>query len=452
MSHGVQKTEPKFRRDEFELFPQQPEQVYIRPLDSFVNRPVDSSEERSVDSSRDRLVDPSEERPVDPSRDISVNSSGDRSVDASENRSVNSSDVAPVDVPAYLSDASHVETFTTRPDSLFSCACQNSLANNLITFIMVLFIVGILLMFILLPLSLADLEYYEMGFVKNKITGSVDTEKVYYGGRHFIGLAKTFKIFPFNLHTERFPYVSIYNKEKIEVTLSCSLQYALKAEDLHLLHDIYDVSYRPVLRAVILATIKGAATQYTIKEYRLKRRVVEQGLSDVVAKSLSGNCCPPNCSNNECKDCIPQKNCSANEKGLFASLKYFHLQHISVTKQQESIYLRQVLEQEKKHTEVYIQQEMLMRKRTDEKRIAIEMLTKELSQVAIAKSSLITSKAQVAAEARLNAARSHGLNLVYSALNISEEEKKLSFDYLRTLTDSTKAKLFLDFQYMVAEP
>lgn len=140
-----------------------------------------------------------------------------------------------------------------------------------------------------------------MGFVKNKITGSVDTEKVYYGGRHFIGLAKTFKIFPFNLHTERFPYVSIYNKEKIEVTLSCSLQYALKAEDLHLLHDIYDVSYRPVLRAVILATIKGAATQYTIKEYRLKRRVVEQGLSDVVAKSLSGNCCPSNCSNNECK-------------------------------------------------------------------------------------------------------------------------------------------------------
>lgn len=93
-----------------------------------------------------------------------------------------------------------------------------------------------------------------------------------------------------------------------------------------------------------------------------------------------------------------------------------------------------------------------MRKRTDEKRIAIEMLTKELSQVAVAKSSLITSKAQVAAEARLNAARSHGLNLVYSALNISEEEKKLSFDYLRTLTDSTKAKLFLDFQYMVAEP
>ena len=42
--------------------------------------------------------------------------------------------------------------------------------------------VACLLVVILVPMSFGDLEYYEMGFTRNKATGEVDTSKVYYGG------------------------------------------------------------------------------------------------------------------------------------------------------------------------------------------------------------------------------------------------------------------------------
>ena len=36
-----------------------------------------------------------------------------------------------------------------------------------------------LLIVILVPMSFSDLHYYEMGFVRNKFSGSVDTSKVF---------------------------------------------------------------------------------------------------------------------------------------------------------------------------------------------------------------------------------------------------------------------------------
>ena len=96
-----------------------------------------------------------------------------------------------------------------------------------------------------------------MGFLKNKATGFVETDEIYFVGRHYVGVTKTFKKFNSDMHTEQYPKLSIYNKEKLEVTMTCSLQYLLRPEDLKDLHDEYDVSYKPVLRTTALAAIKG---------------------------------------------------------------------------------------------------------------------------------------------------------------------------------------------------
>ena len=49
--------------------------------------------------------------------------------------------------------------------------------------------------------------------------------------------------------------------------------------------------------------------------------------------------------------------CTKRDKGLFVDLVYFQLQDVNLTPEQESRFLKKVLEQERKDTELFKQQE-----------------------------------------------------------------------------------------------
>ena len=83
-------------------------------------------------------------------------------------------------------------------------------------------------------------------------------------------------------------------------------------------------------------------------------------------------------------------------------------------------------------------------------RIAIENLADEIGQNAVANSTLIKSKASVESKALVEDARNQGLQIIYSSLNITNEEHKKTLDYVRTLRDSTNTNIYVGFQYMVA--
>ena len=69
---------------------------------------------------------------------------------------------------------------------------------------MVLFVVGLFLMTVLLPVGYSKLEYWEHGIVYGRTNKKVDTSKVYGPGNHHIGPDYHFKIFK----------TSVYNYEK----------------------------------------------------------------------------------------------------------------------------------------------------------------------------------------------------------------------------------------------
>jgi len=310
-----------------------------------------------------------------------------------------------------------------------------------------------LLIIILVPSSYADLDYYEMGFVKSKTTGSVETDKVYQSGRHWIGVTSTFKKFPADFHTLDFPQIRVFNKEKLSIALSCSLQYVLREEDLYLLHDTYDLAYAPIIESTTLAAIKSAAPFYTVDEYRLNRTMVDKGLSDAAAKALGGICCRKGCeARGDCKPgCLTYSSCKKEDKGLFAAMRYFQLQNVDLTPEQQTRYLTRVLEQEKKDTEIFLQREKLTRKNIEQERLLIENEAKEIAQKAAADSTLIVAKATAAATATTENARNQGLQLLYSTLNITDMKHKNSMDYLRTLVQGQN-NVYVGFQYMVARP
>jgi len=301
---------------------------------------------------------------------------------------------------------------------------------------------------ILIPLSFSDLHYYEMGFSRNKFSGSVDTSKVYTGGRYFLGLANEFKKFRADMHYERFEKVSIFNKEKLEVLFSCSLLYKLRPDHLKKLHDTYDLEYKPVIRSTTLAALKGIATRFAIDEYRLEREKVRDAFALELAQQLGGNCCDKN----SCKICPPgcQEISRCTDPGLFVDLRYFHLHMVGITQDQHERYMKQVVESEKEDTELYKQDESMKRKETEELRDKVNNEAKEIAEKASADSNLIRSNATIEGQRITSDAANRGLQIIYAKLNISSEEHKKTMDYVRTLTNKKEAKLYVGFSTNIA--
>ncbi len=197
-----------------------------------------------------------------------------------------------------------------------------------------------------------------MGFVQRKSTGAVDRSKVYMGGRHFIGVDFKFKAFRADAHIEKFVKESIFNKDRIEVTMTYALQYFLIPDELKNLHDTYNLGYAPILRQSVASAVKNAATNFSIDQFRLHRQNVSDSLFRKARLTLGGICCPKNCNKFRCfPGCKPYSTCSTKDKGMFAYVKYFQMEEVDITYTQEKQYLEQIISREKQDTEAFKQQE-----------------------------------------------------------------------------------------------
>eukprot|EP00794_Sanderia_malayensis_P017302 gene17302-19034_t len=329
-------------------------------------------------------------------------------------------------------------------------ANEGASKGGLLCLLLVCFCIGALLMVILIPMSFSDLEYYEMGFKQRRSTGTVDRSKVYYGGRHYIGVDYKFKKFKLSVHLEAFNKISIFNKDKLEVSMTCSLQYVLLPDELQSLHDSYDLDYAPVLRTTAQEAIKNAATQFSVNQFRLTRSNVSKTLFEAARVALGGTCCPKNCQLFTCyPGCQPYSTCTKKDKGLYASLKYFQLQAVDISSEEKKKFLQNVIEQEKQDTEKFKQEEKIIRKKTEQEKFVIQNTALEVSQNATAKSQLINAQASAHAKAIVEDSRNSGLQIIYSNLNITSEKHKKSLDYIRVLRNHKNAYMYSGFTTLV---
>lgn len=79
------------------------------------------------------------------------------------------------------------------------------------------------------------------------------------------------------------------------MSLSCSLQYFLRIEDLRLLHDQFDLKYESILKSSARDAIKSAATQFSTRDYGTMRGEIEDTLFEAARNRLGGVCCPTWC-------------------------------------------------------------------------------------------------------------------------------------------------------------
>lgn len=322
----------------------------------------------------------------------------------------------------------------------------------------ILIVIGIvgaiaaLLLFVLLPISFADLQYYQYGFLRRKSTGSVDLGKVYGpGGRHLVGPDYEFKTFPAAMQNMEIQRAAVFTSDRLEVHVSVSLQYFLRKDQLPLLHKAYDIYYENVLEKNALDALKRASTEFSTREFIRDRNRVETKLFKEVRERLGGNCCEKDCSTkgNCVTGCRPYTSCLENQKGFFTEVRFFQLKEVAITNDVQSRFLQALILQEETEKEKFLQEAQLVQKRTDAQVNEKSNMASEISQNATAMSNLLQSKAQAESTATVEKARSQGLKDLYTRLGITDVDQKSSFDYLRTIKDMEHVHLTVDFEQMI---
>lgn len=86
--------------------------------------------------------------------------------------------------------------------------------------------------------------FFQLGLRKQRSTGKVKLDEVYTSGRYLIGPDYTFKTFTADTHYEELKKIVTFSKDKVEVEITCAMQYFLRPEDLKDMHQEYDLYYR----------------------------------------------------------------------------------------------------------------------------------------------------------------------------------------------------------------
>lgn len=315
----------------------------------------------------------------------------------------------------------------------------------------ILLAVIIILVVSLLPASFPALEFYELGFQKRISTGYITTDRVYEGGRYFLGLDYDFHTYPANAQFVEFDD-SVFTSNKLEVSIHCHFQYFLRPHQLHLLHSSQGANYKNVIENDAVTAIKGAATVYSSDDFLYKRNVVKDALFSAVRQRLSGSCCDENSSNSNssCVLCTKTTDCETTECGLYVDVRYFQLQTLRFRGGMGKTYLQAIVLQIEEKNEEFKRSAVVVRKETDKMVEASTNTAREIEHNSTATSTVIVNQAKAQAKALLEKARTDGLKLLYNRLNITDGEQRAAFDYLRTLRNQPHVSLNVNFQQLVA--
>jgi len=322
-------------------------------------------------------------------------------------------------------------------------------------------IVAALLLIILLPMSFSYLDFYEYGFARRRTTGSVDTDTVYAGGRHFIGPDHEFKEFYAAAQFVYFGHIPIFTTDNLQVSISVELQYFLIQEDLALLHDTFDIRYQSIVVGNAKDALKNSVTKFDTDEFISNRSVIQDELLRGVRHRLSGVCCLPKCKSKKkcptCKewelcdpDCKPRDTCTKEDKGLFVEIRYLQLSDIEIPSQVNERRLLTLIRELEEEKEKSIKKEMIIRKQTELEVNKYKNQAKESIANATAMSKLMMDEAEVDYSRTIENVHNTGLKNIYDGLGFTTDKLKSSLNYMRTLQDHEKVKYSIDFNSLIA--
>ncbi|XP_062588961.1 uncharacterized protein LOC134250623 [Saccostrea cucullata] len=299
------------------------------------------------------------------------------------------------------------------------------------------------------PASFVYLDYHKIAMKYNKITGVVDRSTTYEFGCYILGPSVGFLEFDATAHTVSKTH-GVFTLDKLPIEINYHVQYFLKKKELGDLHKEFGVDYDYVIRSVIESEIKNLAVPFSVDQFRLHRPTLEKYFHRKLRERLEGNCCP-DCCPSTCKNitlcslCPPASTC---DRAFHVNVEFFHFGKVDIPAVVTERYLTRTLLKENADREVFIQEKMVEIKKTLRNTTQIRNTANEIQQAAVAKSRKIGIEASVNREANLTAAYISALSAMFTRLNVTEEEHKLSIMMIRALEDvAVKGNLYRTYGY-----
>ncbi|XP_052821759.1 uncharacterized protein LOC106872928 isoform X2 [Octopus bimaculoides] len=330
-----------------------------------------------------------------------------------------------------------------------------------------LIVIGLLLLIILLPLSFSYLDYYQMGVVKNKVTGSVSLDRVYSNGRYLIGPSHEFKVFKADAHVEYINNIRVFTSDKLEVGLSGAFQYFLRLHQLSYLHKKYDVYYKDKVVKKANEAVKNVVTGFTTRSVFKERKRLESALLLGLKNTLGGVCCSRGCTPDEnvnnstditmplgenvcLEGCKPRINCTEEDYGMFVDVRYFQLGPVDIPDDLDQSFLNTLILKAGAERQKHFQAAKLVRKETEQKVKNFENHAAEILESAKSDSKLITETMDANASFIVESARIIGLKNLYSTLNLTDMRQRNKFDYLRSLQKVNDLRLTIGYNQKIS--
>lgn len=140
--------------------------------------------------------------------------------------------------------------------------------------------------------AFSRLEYYQIGFVRNKLSGKVDRTKVYDGGTYWLGVEKNFITFPSIAIQESLINLSVFTASTTEnagttAYLDIYFQYTLREDELNDLYEATNLNYRSYIRNIAIDAIKNEAPLYSADQFLQERLQIEEQLKETLTSKLS---------------------------------------------------------------------------------------------------------------------------------------------------------------------
>lgn len=310
-------------------------------------------------------------------------------------------------------------------------------------------IIGLILFVGIFPASFVYVEYHEMALLKNKVTGTVDRDTVYFTGCYVLGPDKEFVRYPKYGNTISMT-TDVFTVDKLEISMSFHLQYYIRSSELGDLHRQYEQDYNGVLQNVARSEIKNHVGQFSLDYFRLNRTNLEKYILNLLQARFEGDCCqsccPSSCTNNTvCATCLPADKC---HPGYHVDIKYFQLTQISIPSEVSNLFVQQLVLQVEAEKEFLVQTHSLVQKETEKLTKKLKNEANEILEEAQANSSKTLTLAEADREASLTSAYVYGLKYLYLTLGVNSEEHQLSLMMIRALEDSNvKGNLYRGYGY-----
>jgi hypothetical protein len=294
-----------------------------------------------------------------------------------------------------------------------------------------MFITGLLLITVLVPLSLSRVDYYDYGLKQRRSTGRVDPDRTYTRGRYHLGPDFKFIKYQADSHFEQFSELSVFSAGNsnesigLEFKIDVDFTFFLIPEEIGTLHQESSSAYESVIVSRAKDAIKNEAIYVTFNQYFQERIAVEDRFRAAVAKRWT------------------------ETPSLHCTLDQFHLGRIQIPESVAVKQLESVVQNERNSKENFLQEAQVEREKTT---VAVNKINLEESKVlrtAEAEASLVRANAVVESRRVVADAQINGTMLLFQAAEIVTQEHMTAFTYIRTLRN--RENLTLDVSYLSSD-